>query len=323
MSARVGRALLAAGSILTGSGAVRAATGPAILNVPLSVRQMGMGDVSLGGADVLRAWSNPALLARQDTSGEVAVAGADLYDGQQATFSAGGAGRLEPGWAAGVLAFSFHDVLNEIDAFGDSTGASFSRGVVVLGAVTAMRIEPWLSTGVTLKHVSNRAGPGAASGIATDLGLHAAWHSFELGTAARNLGRSADRSAPDGEPRAVYPMEIRAGVAWVPATGRATIGAEFIRSRERRPHVGVGMEWRLTRRFLVRGGVSHLGAGFLRPTAGFSGERRGLGFDYAFATHPLGASHHVNLSWRFGAPADERTPAGTGTAEPVAGPPAP
>lgn len=37
--------------------------GAAILKLPLSVRQMGMGSVTLGGEDVLRAWSNPALLA--------------------------------------------------------------------------------------------------------------------------------------------------------------------------------------------------------------------------------------------------------------------
>ena len=41
------------------------APGAVTLNVPLSVRQMGMGGVSLGGTDVLRAWSHSKIGVRR------------------------------------------------------------------------------------------------------------------------------------------------------------------------------------------------------------------------------------------------------------------
>ena len=51
----------------------------ALLNVPLSVRQMGMGNVSVGGTDLMRAWSNPAMVAGQPGGGELALNGGALF----------------------------------------------------------------------------------------------------------------------------------------------------------------------------------------------------------------------------------------------------
>ena len=77
--------------------------GAAGLTPPLSVRQMGMGHVSFGGQDMLRAWTNPALLADQATQGEAAVSGASMFGGLQTTggFGAGaGAVAAGPAWLA-------------------------------------------------------------------------------------------------------------------------------------------------------------------------------------------------------------------------------
>jgi len=80
------RLVLAAGLVLL-EGGLRAESGvgAAVLAMPLSVRQMGMGNVTMGGRDMLRAWTNPAVLADQETTGEASVNGASMFQGQQKT----------------------------------------------------------------------------------------------------------------------------------------------------------------------------------------------------------------------------------------------
>ncbi len=79
-AARAGIWTVLAGILAAGAG-VASAVGGSFLNQPLSVRQMGEGNVSAVSGDLLRAWTNPALLASQVTSGALAVSGAACSTG--------------------------------------------------------------------------------------------------------------------------------------------------------------------------------------------------------------------------------------------------
>ena len=90
-------------------------TGAAFLNAPVSVRQIGMGGVSTGGSDLLRAWSNPAVLAEQRTRGQAALTGASVFGGEFTTIGSGASWMLTPSWS--VAAGSPNDVTEKSTVF--------------------------------------------------------------------------------------------------------------------------------------------------------------------------------------------------------------
>jgi hypothetical protein len=284
--------------------AVDAATkaGAPFLNSPLSVRQTGMGGVSIGGDDTLRAWSNPALLIRQDRKAEIALNAASLFQGVQQAFGAGGGWRVSPGFAVGVLASALTVNFSEVDAVGN-TVAGLEQRSVAGGLVAARRFSP-VTVGVTAKYVSETGGKrevGSLSALAADVGLSADWRDWSFGAAVRNIGgllKGDDGITPGGVP---LPAEQRVGLSYgMPAVGLLA-AAEYVNNRVGEAGgAGVGAEWRPAGVAAVRLGASGFGGDVIRLSCGISVEVRGVGVDYALATHPLGLTHRFSVLMGWG-----------------------
>jgi TolB-like protein len=96
---------------------------------------------------------------------------------------------------------------------------------------------------------------------------------------------------------------VRGGVAYRIATMGLLAGVEYA-SADAVGKIGVGLEWWINKMFAVRAGVAGLGAvNGQRITAGLSARLAGIGVDYAAATHVLGLTHQVGVSYGFGGPA--------------------
>jgi len=299
---RIGAVLAACAA----AGAVSAETRPAAdrVSVPLSVRQLGMGDVSVAGSDVLRAWCNPALLAEQEAQGMAAITGGALFGGQVAG-GLGGGWRLGEDWTIGAL-FSYGGVsAQEVDPDGNEVG-SISHSLLAGGVSAAMKWR-WLRAGLTLKGVSESLASQSMTAFAVDPGVLARFGAITAGASLRNMGLGGMGKVEDKNIDVALSSEVRAGVAYALNSPRVTLGAEFAAPWYYGSAVGIGAEWWPVVKFGVRAGAN-IAADSLRITAGLSAGVSGIGFDYAFSTHPVGISNRVSLSYAFG----RREVAGTG-----------
>jgi len=293
------KAYLSLALLLAPSISLSAVTGAGFLNVPLSPQQLGMGEVSIGGQDVLRAWSNPAMLSDQSTRGEICMNGGSFFDAGQSGLGAGAGWRFDSGWAAGVEFSSMSMKFSELDEFGDPTGSSMEQAQSAVALVAALRTGP-ASWGVALKSVTDSIAGNSASVGAADAGVTLDLNSFLVGAAFRNLGtelRSEKEGAEGGES---LPQEIRGGLAYRYSPFGLLGGVEYT-SAEGQGKIGVGAEWWINRMFALRAGLAGLGAANgQRLTAGLSARIAGIGIDYAAGTHTLGLTHQVGISYGFG-----------------------
>ncbi len=269
------------------------------LVMPLSVRQMGMGDVSLAGIDVLRAWSNPALLGRQRSRGEVAINGSSLF-GAEATRMGLGAGLvLNPNWAVGLLATTYSVEFPELDSLGTVTGQTLAQRSSSAGAAASWRTGI-LSVGATAKFVSDTVGRVAATGVGADLGLALApFDGAMIGVAYRNLG-GAIGTPVTGMEAEVLPGEMRAGLAYMVDSIRLTTGVELVKQGDTPARMGLGVEWWPAPVVGLRTGLAGLSTEQRQVTFGISVAYQNIGVDYGIGAHPLGPIHRVSLAYRFG-----------------------
>ncbi|MEK7475113.1 MAG: CsgG/HfaB family protein [Candidatus Coatesbacteria bacterium] len=296
---RIGRL---AALVMAPSVALSAATGAGFLNVPLSAQQVGMGEVSVGGGDVSRAWSNPSLLSAQSTRGEIGLSGGSYFDGGHSGMGACAGWLLGSRWSVG-LGFSSESVsFSEVDAFGDPVGTSVAQSQMAIVAMGAVRTGP-ASIGIAVKSISDTTAKNSASAVGADAGVSVELDGFLAGAAVRNLGaglRTATAGAEGGES---LPMEVRGGVAYRIAPMGLLAGVEYA-TADTVGRIGLGAEWWINKMFAVRAGVAGLGAvNGQRITAGLSARLAGIGVDYAAATHVLGLTHQVGVSYGFGGPA--------------------
>ena len=280
---------------------VRAETRPgaAFLAIPMSVRQTGMGDTTMGGNDILRSWSNPAMLARLAGTGEAAVTGSSLFGGEQVSSGLGLGWRISPALTLGGL-MSYHSVSTaEIDVFGNTVSPDLGQNLFAVGIAAAARFGP-LSLGATVKGITEKLLERSGSTGAVDLGCVLEWGKFSAGVAGRNLGPAIRRPRQDviGE---ALPAELRMGAAFPAATDSLTAALDYAWRSGRSGTAGFGFECRPISALALRLGVSGIGPGFEpRINLGFSGTDSRLGLDYAYTTHPAGSSHQVSLSCAFG-----------------------
>jgi len=300
-----------------------ASTGAAFLNRPLSVRQMGMGNVATGENDILRAWSNPAVLAGQETAGEIALNGASRPDTGQSSFGAGAGYRLNNVWAVGLTFVSSSVSFAELDEYGaEVAGGNLSSSSMALG-LTVARPFGGIRAGVTAKFVSESITNVTASGMALDAGLTGEWGNILAGVSARNIG-PALRKAEEGIPAEALPLEMRAGVSYRIPGLKAFAGGEYVATAGRSGILGAGFGWAPLDLFTVRAGYTGIAMGGEQEpmiTAGFSGHYAGIGIDYAAGLHALGLAHRVSLSYAFGRSAKQLMEAAESEAETA--PPAP
>jgi hypothetical protein len=263
---------------------------------------MGMGGVALGEPDVLRAWSNPALLGALDARAQLAVNGGSGDRDAEQNAAAGGAYRLTESLAVGGLLLYRAETFDEIDAAG-AKGATVGRKSTA-GGVAGSWAWRWLTAGVTLKGVSETSEQDAEklSTGAADAGVTAVFQGFTAGVAIRNVGSPlhADdaATAPGG---VALPAELRAGIAY--RFPSLLIGGELIASAG----PGAGLAYWVTPELALRAGMARIGQADRAPTAGFSAvltnipRLANVGLDYAVMIQSPYAEHRVNLSVAFGA----------------------
>ena len=287
--------------VAAGLAGASAPTSGAFVNQPLSVRQAGMGGIGEGAGDVLCAWSNPAVLGFQESRGAVGLGGASLFAGDQTTFGLAASWMVLPGVALAGLVSGYSSDTKVIDETGEPAGTSIGRSVWAGGLAFAFRAADPLAAGLTVKTVSDRAGDGSASAAGVDAGIEALVDGIRAGLSVRNAGGPAlTGSDPVVRPDHLA-SETRLGASWTGARNRLTCGAGYSKVDGRDGRIGCGVQWWPAETFAVRAGFSGLQPGQLQVTLGLSAVFSGMGVDYAYASHLLGGSHRVALSYLFGA----------------------
>ncbi|MEK7475413.1 MAG: CsgG/HfaB family protein [Candidatus Coatesbacteria bacterium] len=313
--------LAAAGGWIILSAPALAMTGALLLNAPLSVREAGMGQVSVGSTDVLRTWSNPALLAGQSTRGAVQMTGGSLFGGDLDGLGVGAGWLVNQSWAVGALAVTYTSRMAEVNANGDEIGTSLDRGLTAGGVVAAWR-GSWLRAGVLVKGVSdNLAGDRATTGAA-DVGATGRWGEVGVAVAARNLGPGLRPAQGDVEAQ-MLPAEARLGLAYRLMRLRALVGAEYVQPFDFGYRAGLGAEWWYMNRLGLRAGAQRNQDGRFQVSAGFSVVYGRVSLDYAAVTNVIGLNHRMSFSYGFGRSAAEMAvapPAPEATPQPAPAP---
>jgi len=308
-------AAIAAAVPVAAMGAADTPSGVPVVNSPVSVRQMGMGDVAICGNDVMRMTANPAVLADMDMNAEVAANGGPMAGGFQTSFAFGGGWRFMPSWAAGLSFSGVQASFDEVNALGEK-GGKIDQMVTVMGLAVAGSWR-WLRAGIGIKGIGESLIGDRRDTQAVDAGLLASWRDFTFGLSACNLAFGMLWDPPEG----IEPLNGWQAGGGVPSRFRLGVGYNYqpwnlagaLEMRAGRdldgPHGGAGLEWWATRAFGMRLGfiavektlkekVSVTG---LSPslTAGLSGIISGVGVDYALASGQLGFSHRFSISYGF------------------------
>ena len=273
--------------------------GAAYLNSPLSVRQMGMGNVSLVGGDPLAGWSNPALLALCEARGEVAANGSSMMGGRQTAAGMGIAWYASPRNVVGGYLSYFKCQVREIDEYGETLNTILDRSLACGALATALSLK-WLSLGVAVKSVSDRVVGNSANFGAADVGLMTAWRGLALGVVRRNLGADLRQADPGFSESESLPVETRIALSYAQASCRLLVASEYVLTEDVGSLTMIGVEWWPVKYAGFRLGAADISRFPEGLTFGLSVVRIRFSMDYALNYHPLGLSHRINLSYSFG-----------------------
>jgi len=272
----------------------------AFLNIPLSVRQMGMGGIDAGGADILRAWSNPAVLVEQETCWEAGIGGASRYGNEQQMAGMGVGWRFSPKWAVGGLLSWNSTGAEEILADGSSSGSTIGTTGIAPMLGVAGRVRS-VNLGLAGKIVSESVLGDRVTGFGADLGVSGYWSDVYGALSIRNIGPALRPVGTDVPVTEALPVELRASVAYPFEAWNLRVGAQYNNTLGIGGGAAVGAEWWAAPVFGLRAGASGIGSGDdIRFSFGLSGVYRGMGIDYSMRTHPLGLEHTVAVSVAFG-----------------------
>ena len=284
--------------------------GAAMLALPMSVRQMGMGDVSVGGSDILRVWCNPSLLANQKTSGEAALVGASMWGGLQSIGGGGIGWRINPNLVAGGLLGYYSLSAPEMDKNGELTNSSLSQDTMALGLAAGALMDVY-RFGITVKRISDSVASEKTSAWALDLGAMTDISDVAFGVALRNIGQTLQQVEGTGINQ-VLPTEIRGSASYSYTPLNINAGVEYVSLVQKDWEIGVGMEWWAVNNAALRGGLTGIGGkDVMRLTLGISASIRGLGLDYAFSSYQLGFVNRFSVSYSFKKNEPLRLPAET------------
>lgn len=298
------------------------AAGALQMTIPLSTRSLGMGGVTLGGSDVLRSWSNPALLAGLASEGEVAIQGGAQFINQTA-FGLGGAWRLDPRWVLGATFGGYAMSFDEVDALGVA-GDTISAAELGFGVSGAFQVNGWLATGLTLRALRESLLNSGSTAPAADLGATGTWGPFGTTLAVRNVGTAlakaeAETASTSASAAETTPGEFRIGAAYDFAAWHLKTAAEFggmFAPNGTGGQIALGAEWWPAPRLALRAGGGIYG-GATGGSFGLTGLWRQMGLDYAFTYMGAGAAHRVALSYAFGEPGAVRETAVVSEPEPA------
>ncbi|MBN2171973.1 MAG: UPF0164 family protein [Candidatus Krumholzibacteriota bacterium] len=270
----------------------------AFLRFGAGARGLAMGGAGAGLADDAGAlYANPAGLD-QVRSPELLLFHANLLEDTHYGFL----GLVYPLGRLGTLGVS--GVILQSDGYEratltDDLGETFADSRNALQLTLARRAGP-VSVGVTYRHVNQSLAGYSGGGDGLDLSLFSRpLRSLSVGLSLQNLLAPRVTLYQDEER---YPLTLRAGLAVHLAGGRLLPVLDLVRVGDAPTILQAGCEYWSFGRVALRAGWD---TGLNRYAAG-GGYRHGpWQFDYAVADTPIGLSHRLSLTWRFG-----RTPQG-------------
>ena len=270
------------------------ATGASWLNLPLSACQLGRGNVSSFGGDVLSSWSNPAILTRQVRPLELS-AGGSADPGPAGTHGGLGVGyAIAPEWRVGALVSYMSSDLSEVNEDGIQTGKKYGSTFIATALLGAARFGP-VGAGITAKYVSDDVLGDKSAGVALDAGISADLQDATFACSIRNLGPSI-RKKQEYAPEETLPVETRIGAGYEARVQRLSGGLEYRMVAERGGFLGAGLEWQPMAWLAVRAGVNDIFKAAEQPTAGLSLFSGRISFSYAMGMNELGIRHQAVLS---------------------------
>jgi hypothetical protein len=261
------------------------------LSTYTSARSLGLGGAFVGAADDAAsvAW-NPAGLSQLVPS-EARFESARLFESSINTFSIAVPGSRLPSVGLSVLWHRSGD-FEKTNELNDPLG-TFNESESAYLFTVSHGFTPQLAVGVNAKLVHQSVEEFSGGGFGVDLGaVYDVTESFRLGASVLNVGGP---SVTLRETEETYPTEIRAGAAASVLGERGLISAEIdVSDPGTRLHGGA--EYWIHPSFALRIGMND------KRASGGMGFRFGWNyqFDYGVTNHPLGLTHRVGLSYRFG-----------------------
>ena len=173
---------------------------------------------------------------------------------------------------------------------------TFSEGETAYLFSMAKGFSSRLTVGTSVKVVQQTVEDFSGGGFGLDVGgILRLTPALRVGASVLNVGGPSIKLRDGGETE-TYPMEIRGGVTLEVMNGRGRISAEVDQANGPGARMHGGAEYWIQPGIALRFGYSED-----RATGGF-GYRFGpqYQFDYGVADHPLGLTHRVGFSYRFG-----------------------
>lgn len=292
----VGIALLAALTLWTGAASAESENGGAPgswLSQYVSARTLGLGGAFVGVADDASSvvW-NPAGLATL-VPNEVRFETARLFEDTSINaLNFAVPGNKLPSFGLSVVNLSSgqFDRTNELN---DPLG-SFSEGETAYIFSMARNVNPRFALGANVKLIRQQVEDFSGTGVGFDLGgLMNVTPTIRIGASVLNLGGPGITLRDTKE---TYPIEFRGGFSAMLLQGRGMLSAEVDQASGPGTRFRGGSEYWVQPAFALRIGLDDQS-----PAGGMSYRFAGhYQFDYGVLDHPLGLTHRVGLSYRFG-----------------------
>jgi len=258
-----------------------------------SARTLGLGGAFVAVADdPLGVLWNPAGLSTMDQN-RLSFETARLFEQTSMNaFSIAVPGSWLPSIGLSMVSMGTGD-FEQTNELNDVLG-TFTESDAAYVVTLAKGFSPKFSVGANVKVVTQSIESFSAGGVGFDLGAM-----YDLAPGLRFGGSLANLGGPTLNLRSVdetYPSEWRGGLAWQVLGGKALISAQLGHADGPGTRFSGGSEY-----WIQPGLAFRLGFDDDRGTGGFTYRiTPQYQLDYAAADHPLGMTHRVGISYRFG-----------------------
>ncbi|HET9951801.1 MAG TPA: PorV/PorQ family protein [Candidatus Eisenbacteria bacterium] len=259
----------------------------------VSARALGLGGAYVGAADDAASvvW-NPAGLAML-VPNELRFETAQLFEDTSVnSFNFAVPGNKLPSFGLSIISLQSgaFDRTNEMN---DPLG-TFNEGETAYLFTIARNISPRLALGTNVKLVRQTVENFSAGGVGFDLGsIYDVSPNLRVGFSVQNLGGP---NVTLRDTKETYPVEFRGGFAATLFNGRGLITAELDQASGPGTRIRGGSEYWVQPMLALRAGYNENAPGG-GLSYRFSGKYQ---FDYGVLDHPLGLTHRIGLSYRFG-----------------------
>ncbi len=258
-----------------------------------TARTLGLGGAFVALADdPLGVLWNPAGLSAMDQN-EVRFENARLFEETSINgISLAVPGSRLPSFGVSVVSLGSGEYERTND-MNDPLG-TFKQGETAYLLTASRAFSPRFAIGTNLKLVQQRVEDFTGGGFGLDLG---AWYAvrpgIRVGGSVANLGGPTVTLRSTQE---TWPTQIRAGMAAQVLNGRGLIVAQVDHSEV------LGARFHAGGEYWIQSGIAlRIGLDDAAGTGGFSYRfAPRYQFDYGVADHPLGMTHRIGLSYRFG-----------------------